>query len=135
WDYQLIGGGAGEERQVVLVAIKADLLDEINNLIEGTGLRTSIVDVAAMARYNAFRFSYSELNGCSLLINIGAYTTNLLFIEPEKLFSRTVPIGGGSITAAVAKEFGESFAAAEFRKKGDGYATLDGVAEKPKDPD
>ena len=30
WDYQLVGGGLGEQIQVVLVAIKADLLDEIN---------------------------------------------------------------------------------------------------------
>lgn len=61
---------------------------ESNNVIEETELRTSIADVAAMARYNAFRCSYSELNGCSLLINIGAHTTNLLFIDPERLFSR-----------------------------------------------
>src|ERR1700757_500425 len=53
WDYQLVGGGAEEQIQVVLVAIKADLLDEINDGVEETGLRTSIVDVAPMALYNA----------------------------------------------------------------------------------
>ncbi|HVD94720.1 MAG TPA: pilus assembly protein PilM, partial [Candidatus Limnocylindria bacterium] len=31
WDYQLVGGGMGEQIQVVIVAIKRDLLDEINN--------------------------------------------------------------------------------------------------------
>src|SRR5213592_628178 len=46
WDYQLVGGGADEQIQVVLVAIKSDLLDEMNNVVELTGLRTSIVDVA-----------------------------------------------------------------------------------------
>src|SRR6266571_932668 len=30
WDYQLVGGGADEQIEVVLVAIKTDLLDEIN---------------------------------------------------------------------------------------------------------
>src|SRR5947207_3346876 len=39
WDYQLIGGGGDEQVQVVLVAIKADLLDEINAAVEETGLR------------------------------------------------------------------------------------------------
>src|SRR5438067_7572792 len=48
WDYQLVGGGAEEQLQVVLVAIKSDLLDEMNNVVESTGLRTSIVDVAPM---------------------------------------------------------------------------------------
>ena len=44
WDYQIVGGGMGEEIQVVLVAIKVDLLDEINPAVEATGLQTSIVD-------------------------------------------------------------------------------------------
>src|SRR5256714_15479332 len=67
WDYQLVGGGAEEQIQVVLVAIKSDLLDEINESVEATGLRTMVVDVAPMALYNAFRFNYSDLSGCSLL--------------------------------------------------------------------
>ena len=135
WDYQLVGGGSDDRLQVVLVAIKADLLDKINSAIENTGLRTSTVDVAPMARYNAFQYSYSELSDCSLLVNIGAHTTNLLFIEPGKLFSRSVPIGGGSITAAIAKEFGESFAAAESRKKRDGFVTLGGANAEGTDTD
>src|SRR3984893_1386235 len=101
WDYQLIGGGAEEQIQVVLVAIKADLLEEINSAIESTALRTAIVDVATMSLYNAFRYSYSDLSGCSLLADIGARTTNLLFIEPAKIFSRSVPIGESSITSAI----------------------------------
>ena len=76
WDYQLIGGGADEQVQVVLVAIKSDLLDEINRAVEETGLRTAIVDVATMALYNAFRYNYADLSGCSLLVDIGARTTN-----------------------------------------------------------
>jgi type IV pilus assembly protein PilM len=135
WDYQLVGGGADEQIQVVLVAIKADLLDEINGAVEETGLRTSIVDVATMALYNAFRYNYGDLSGCSLLVDIGARTTNLLFVEPSKIFSRSVPIGGSSITAAIAKEFGESFAEAEFRKKRDGFVSLGGAYAEPADPD
>src|SRR6266511_3228512 len=64
WDYQLVGGGLDQQVQVVLVAIKVDLLEEVNNAVEETGLRTSIVDVAPMARYNAFRYNYSDLTGC-----------------------------------------------------------------------
>jgi type IV pilus assembly protein PilM len=120
WDYQVVGGGAGEQIQVVLVAIKADLLEEINGIVEETGLRTSIVDLATMALYNAFYYNYGDLSGCSLLVDIGARTTNLLFIESGKIFTRSVPIGGSSATSAIAKEFNEPFAAAESRKKRDG---------------
>jgi type IV pilus assembly protein PilM len=133
WDYQLVGGGADEQIQVVLVAIKADLLDEINGVVEGSGLRTTVVDVAPMALYNSFRYSYSDLTGCSLLVDIGARTTNLLFIESARVFSRSVPIGGGSITSAIAREFDEPFAAAELRKKRDGFVSLGGAYAEPAD--
>src|SRR5881275_793855 len=135
WDYQLIAGGGEEQVQVVLVAIKSDLLDEINGAVEETGLRTAIVDVATMALYNAFRYNYTDLSGCSLLVDIGARTTNVLFIEPGKVFSRSLPIGGNSITAAVAKEFREPFAAAELRKRRDGFVSLGGAYAEPANPD
>src|SRR5436853_2546943 len=135
WDYQLVGAGAEEQIQVVLVAIKADLLDEINAAVEGSKLRTAVVDVAPMALYNAFRYNYSDLTGCSLLVDIGARTTNLLFIESARVFSRSVPIGGGSITSAIAREFDEPFAAAELRKKRDGFVSLGGAYAEASDPD
>ncbi len=127
WDYQLVGAGVDQQIQVVLVAIKTDLLEQINELVEGAGLRTRIVDLAPMAIYNAFRYSYNDFTDCTLLVDIGARTTNLLFVEPGKFFSRSVPIGGASITAAIAKEFGESLAAAEARKKRNGFVSPGGT--------
>src|SRR5213075_529641 len=135
WDYQLVGGGADEQIQVVLVAIKEDLLEAVNAAVESAGLRTSIVFVATMALYNAFRYNYSDLAGCSLLVDIGARTTNLLFIEPGKIFSRSVAIGGASVTSAIAKEFNEPFGAAEFRKKRGGFVGLGGAYADPADPE
>jgi type IV pilus assembly protein PilM len=129
WDYQLVGGGMGEQIQVVIVAIKRDLLDEINNAVEETGLRTNIVDMASMALYNTFCYNYTDLKGCSLLVDIGARTTNVLFVDPGRMFSRSLPIGSSAITAAIAKEFGESFGAAETRKNRDCFVALAGAAE------
>ena len=135
WDYQLVGTGEADKIEVVLVAIKADLLEETNAAVEAAGLQTTRVDVATMALYNAFRFNYSELNGCSLLIDIGARTTNLLFIEPGKIFSRSIPIGGSSITAAIAKEFNEPLGAAELRKTRNGFVSLGGAYAEAADPE
>jgi len=134
WDYQLVGGGMGQQIQVVIAAIKSDLLDEINNTVEETGLRTNIVGVASMALYNAFCYNYTDLNDCSMLVDIGARTTNVLFIEPGRFFLRSVPLGGSTITAAIAREFNESFADAEARRKKDGFVALGGAAE-PADAD
>jgi len=135
WDYQVVGAGLDEQVQVILVAIKHDLLDGINGAVEETGLLTSTIDVAPMALYNAFRYSYPNVNDCALLVDIGARTTNVLFIEPRRIFSRSLPIGGSSITGAIAKEFGESFEAAETRKKRDGFVSLGGAYADPSDHD
>jgi type IV pilus assembly protein PilM len=135
WDYQVVGGGLEEQIQVILVAIKHDLLDDVNGAVEETGLQTVTIDVAPMALYNAFRYSYPNVNDCSLLVDIGARTTNVLFIEPRRIFSRSLPIGGSAITGAVAREFGESFEEAETRKKRDGFVGLGGAYAEPSDHD
>ena len=87
-----------------------------------------------MALYNAFRYSYPEVGDCSLLLDIGARTTNILFIESGRIFLRSIPLGGSAITAAIAREFNESFAAAETRKKRDGFVGLGGAYAEPADP-
>jgi len=127
WDYQLVGGGTDEQLQVVLVAIKSDLLEALNGAVEAAGLRPVVIDVATMALANAFRYNYNELDGCSLLIDIGARTTNLIFVEQDKIFTRNVPIGGSSITSALAKELNESFGRAEARKKESKFVSLIGT--------
>src|SRR4030095_14942717 len=44
------------------------------------------------------------------------------------------PLGGSAITAALAREFNESFATAETRKKRDGFVGLGGAYAEPADP-
>jgi len=134
WDYQLVETGDASQVEVVIVAIKSDLLDDINESVELGGLRTGIVDVSPMALYNAFRYSYSELAGCSLIIDIGARSTNLVFVEPKKVFSRSITTGGNTITAAIAKDFSIPFGEAEELKKSDGFVSLGGAYADPDDP-
>jgi type IV pilus assembly protein PilM len=135
WDYQLVGGGTDKQVEVVIVAVKTDYLEGINAAVEESGLRADKIEVATTSLYNAFKYNYSGTPGCSLLVNIGARTTNLLFIEAGRVFSRSVPIGGSSITAAIAREFGESFSEAESRKRRDGFVSLGGAYAEPADPD
>lgn len=135
WDYQLVSSSDPGKFEVVLVAIKSDLLEELNEAVEGASVRTSVVDVAPMALYNAFRYNYSDLAGCSLVIDIGARTTNLLFVEAKKVFTRSIAIGGNTITAAIAKDFDEPFSVAEERKKRQGFVSLGGAYAEPTDPE
>lgn len=125
WDYELLEGGPGE-KEVALVAIKSDALDEINSCVIGAGLTTAEIDVAPMAMFNAFRNAYPDLVEPVLLIDVGAKTSNLLYIEGKRFFTRSIPVGGASLTTAIAKEYGINFAEAEEQKVSNGIITLGG---------
>jgi len=134
WDHQIMGHQRGETWDVVLVAMKADQLTEIIDAIGRGGLKARTIDVAPMALFNAFRYSYPEATGCSLVVDIGARTTNLLFIEGERAFSRSIPVGGSTISAAVAKEFGQDITLAERLKIERGLVGLGGAYAEAEDP-
>lgn len=124
WDYELIEGG--EDKEVVIVAIKADALEEINDTVNGAGLSTAEVDVAPMALFNSFRAAYGTPEEPTLIIDVGAKTSNLLYVEGKRFFTRSVAIGGASITAAIAKEYNISFPDAEHQKITNGLVALGG---------
>ncbi len=124
WDYQLLEGG--EEKEVALVAIKSDSLDEINDAVNEGGVGTAEIDAAPMALYNAMRRAVAGLDEPTLLIDIGAKTTNLLYVEGAKFFTRSVAVGGVSLTTAISKEYGISFADAEAQKVSNGLVALGG---------
>jgi type IV pilus assembly protein PilM len=133
WDWQLLDAGDGSQVEVILAAIKSDLLDELNDAAQAGGMKPKVVDIAPMALYNALRYNYPDAEGCTILLDIGSRTTNLLFCEPGKIFPRRLNIGGSSITTAIAKDFGCSFSEAEARKVKDGYVSLGGTYAEPDD--
>ena len=123
WDWQLLEGGTGE-KEVALVAIKGDALNDMNDVVLEAGLGTAEVDASPMALYNALRYNYPELEETTLLIDIGAKTCNLIYLEGKRMFTRSVAVGGASITAAIAKEYGVSFSEAESQKCSNGMVAL-----------
>ncbi|MCF7838585.1 MAG: pilus assembly protein PilM [Candidatus Marinimicrobia bacterium] len=130
WDYQLIGGQAGE-LDVMLAAIKADLIEELTDCVQAVGLSPELVDVAPMALYNAVRYNYEELRACTLLVDIGARSTDLIFIEAGRLFIRSIPVAGNAITQQIMREFELSFADAEDLKKKHAFVSFGGAYEDP----
>jgi type IV pilus assembly protein PilM len=135
WDYQLLGGKNASDMEAVIVAVKADLVEVANRLFQATKLGLQKVDVAPLALVNAYKYNYTNTNDCHLIIDIGAKSTNLVFIEGTKLFCRSVPIGGHLISQNISNEFQEPYVAAELLKKGKGFVGLGGVYADPDDRD
>ncbi|MGJ8673100.1 Amuc_1101 family PilM-like pilus complex protein [Rubritalea sp.] len=124
WDWQLLES-SGAEKEVVLVAIKGDALDDLNNCVRESGLTTNSVDTSPMALANAFRFNYADLEESCLLIDIGARTSNLIYIEGKRIFTRSIAIGGAAVTSAISKEYNVSYSEAESQKLSNGMVALD----------
>jgi len=134
WDYQILGSTAGGELEVLLVAIKADIVEGLFRVTETTGLRLQLTDVSPAALCNSFRYNYGELEDCTMLLDIGAKTSNLLFFEKGKVFSRSINLGANSITQDFANESKLKYDVAEKLKIEEGFVSLGGAYEEPENP-
>jgi type IV pilus assembly protein PilM len=134
WDYQILGTMPSGELEVLLVAIKADIVEGLFRAAESASLRLDLVDVSPAALCNAFRYNYGDLEGCTMLLDIGAKTSNLLFFEKGKVYSRSINIGANSITQDFAAEAKLPFAEAEKHKIAEGFVSLGGAYEEPDNP-
>jgi len=130
WDYQLIGGGEGE-LDVMLAAIKAEIIENLTDSVTAGGLDPDLVDVAPTALYNAVRYNYEEIEGCTLIVDIGARSTDLIFLEDGHIFIRCIPVAGNAITQQIMREFKLSFEDAEEMKRAHAYVAFGGAYEGP----
>jgi type IV pilus assembly protein PilM len=134
WDYQILGAAPTGELEVLLVAIKSDIVEGLFRTTQSAGTKLSLVDVSPAALANAFRYNYGDLEGCSMLLDIGAKTSNLLFFEKDTIYARGINIGANSITVDFAKESKLQWADAEALKIEQGFVSLGGAYEEPDDP-
>lgn len=126
WDYQLLGTAEGEVN-VMLVAVKVENVTGLTDCVQAAKLEPEVVDATPMALYNVVRHSYPDLDGCTMVLDIGARSSNLIFVEGVRIFSRSVPVAGNTVTQEIAKAFEVPFAEAEQIKKQYGLVGLGGV--------
>lgn len=134
WDYQILGTTAGGELEVLLVAIKSDIVEGLFKATEASKLRLHLTDVSPAALCNAFRYNYGDLEDCTMLLDIGAKTSNLLFFEKGKVYARSINLGANSITQDFANEAKLKFDEAERIKIEEGFVSLGGAYEEPENP-
>ncbi|HVU07099.1 MAG TPA: type IV pilus assembly protein PilM [Verrucomicrobiae bacterium] len=131
WDYQIMGSSASGELEVLLVAIKSDIVEGLFRIAEQAKLKLNLCDASPAALCNAFKYNYGELEDCTMLLDIGAKTSNLLFFEKGKVFSRSISLGANSITQDFANEAKLKFDIAEQIKVKEGFVSLGGAYEEP----
>jgi type IV pilus assembly protein PilM len=129
-DHKTLRGSAAEGgmMDIVLVAVKKDMIGFYANVITQAGKRPMVVDVDAFAVQNAFELNYKNDVSPSeviALINVGASLINMNIIQGEiSLFTRDISTGGNLYTETVQRELNLSRDHAENLKKG---VPVDGI--------
>jgi type IV pilus assembly protein PilM len=134
WDYQILGSAPSGELEVLLVAVKSEIVEGLFRVAAQAKLRLQLCDASPAALCNAFRYNYGDLEDCTMLLDIGAKTSNLLFFEKGKVFSRSINLGANAITQDFSSEAKLKFEVAEQIKIAEGFVSLGGAYEEPENP-
>lgn len=120
YDFQIIGENPfnASQMEVLIVAAKKEIIEGYTEAIQAAGLIPLIMDVDSFALETMYEENYDfEENDVVVLINIGASTTNLNAVKGGvSIFTRDFPLGGNSVTEALAANLGVSFEEAEKGK-------------------
>ena len=121
-DFQILESTApeGNEMDVLLVAVKKDIINDYLSIISTAGLQAVVVDVDAFALQNAFEIA-SEVEKSQVvgLVNLGAAVMNINILQNGlSEFTRDSALGGNRYTESIQKMLGLSYEQAESLKLG-----------------
>ncbi len=109
-DFQILDPtGSGAQMQVLLVAVKRELVDNKVGLLQDAGVNPTIIDIDAFALHNAFEHNYPDAasEGIIALVNIGHETTNVNILESGiPILTRDIHFGSRMIREDLQRERG-----------------------------
>jgi type IV pilus assembly protein PilM len=119
-DYQALGylDNSSDKIDVLLVAVKKDIINSYTQAIKEAELEPAIVDVDYFAMENMFEINYEPENtGVVGLVHIGArYTSINVLRRGLSAFTGDLPVGGESFTEALVHALQLSYDQAEALK-------------------
>jgi type IV pilus assembly protein PilM len=119
-DYQVVHeADDGNKMDVLLVAVKKDIINSYTDVIEEAGLVPAVIDVDYFALENMYETNYGAdaEKGVIALIHVGAqYTSITLLHDGAGIFTGDLSLGGAYFTDNVARQLGVAAEAAEAAK-------------------
>ena len=117
-----------EEFEALFVAMKRELISAYTDVIIDSGKDVASAVIAPVTLYNAARGAGLIVpETCTMLLNIGSTTSTLVIADDQRIFLRSIPIAGNTLTAQIAKEFGVPMSEAEDLKCRYGFVSLGGA--------
>ena len=122
WDYQIFDAEDNPDIEVGIFAIKRDLVRGALEPFTQSNCPVQTVQMAPMALYNCLRHDLKRLQDPSrseavITLDIGAENTDLVIADGQRVWQRSIPIGGSHFTQAVQKAFKLGFSKAEAIKR------------------
>ena len=128
-DYQRLttDGEDQESQDVLLVAVKKEMVNDYTAVVAEANLNPVIMDVDAFAVQNMYEINYEVERGKVItLVNIGASVININIVHNgNSVFTRDMSIGGNHYTEEMQKQLSVSFDEAEQIKIGKQSAEQD----------
>lgn len=120
-----------EEMEALFVVVKNEIVSKLAEVVESLGKEILSIESAPISCFNAARANQIGLGECEMILNIGGHCSNLVFADSGRIFVRTIPIAGHSVTQQIAREFNISYTDAEELKRRHGFVALGGAYEEP----
>ncbi len=119
WDWQLMSESA--EAKVGIFAIKNEVVTTELEHFSRENIQVGYVQISPMALYNYIVYDRPDLTSsdtqATVVLNIGAETTDLVVCTKSDVWQRTIPSGGNAFTKAISDTFKLSFEKAEKLKR------------------
>lgn len=135
-DSQILATGVNGDNtmDVLLVAVKKDMINDYTAVVAEAGLVPAIVDVDAFAVQNAYEAAYGlPIDETIVLINCGASVVSInILAGGVTSFTRDITLGGNLFTEEIQKQLNVSYDEAEALKVG-GSAGGDADAVVPQE--
>ena len=130
-DFQILGEdteGRGQ-MDVMLVAVKKEVINDYVNVIKEAGLNPVIIDVDSFALENMMELNYTFAPDENVaMVNIGASITSISIIAGGvTVFTRSIPMGGNQYIEEIQRNFNISFKEAEDIKLGKESGSMEPV--------
>lgn len=124
-DYQILGRTEAGGYDVMMAAIKVDVVDKLIEILTPSRRVIDVADVNPLAAYNWLKHTgeFGSSGECVAIIDMGAATTDIVIErEGQFRFTRPLNLGGNDVTLAIASAFSMSFTDAERLKRQRGFA-------------
>ena len=124
-DYQILNRTESGSYDVMMAAIKVEVVEKHLDILRETKSAIDVVDVSPFAVYNWLKHTgeFGSDGECVAVLDLGATTTEIVIERGNQFrFTRPLNMGGNDITTALATALGANFSDAEKFKRERAFA-------------